>query len=169
MSGKTMPGPNDAEYRRLVKELPPRPIRSEKGLGDVEERINGLLALPERSPAQEDYLDLLSHLVRIWEDEHVEIPPLSGVELVRELCKERGIPQRALVPIFGTASVVSEVLAGKRELQRKHIDGLAQFFQVPPGAFSRPRGRTSDPRTADSSEEESVPGATDSSSLRSSE
>jgi antitoxin component HigA of HigAB toxin-antitoxin module len=55
--------------------------------------------------------------------------------LVRELCEERGIPQRALVPIFGAPSIVSEVLAGKRELQRKHIEGLAQFFQVPPGAF----------------------------------
>lgn len=94
-----------------------------------------MLALPERTQAQEDYLDLLSHLVRIWEDEHVEIPPLSGVDLIKELCDERGTPQRALVPVFGTASIVSEVLSGKRELQRKHIEGLARFFHVPPGAF----------------------------------
>jgi antitoxin component HigA of HigAB toxin-antitoxin module len=49
--------------------------------------------------------------------------------------RRTGVPQRELVPIFGTASIVSEVLAGKRELQRKHIQGLADFFQVPAGAF----------------------------------
>ncbi len=49
--------------------------------------------------------------------------PLIGV---------RGAPQRALVPIFGAPSIVSEVLAGKRELQRKHIKGLAAFFHVSP-------------------------------------
>jgi len=101
----------------------------------MEARISELLALPERSSAEEDYLDLLSHLVRIWEDEHVEIPPLSGIELVKELCRERGISQRALVPIFGTPSIVSEVFSGKRELQRKHIEALAAFFHVSPAAF----------------------------------
>ena len=71
----------------------------------------------------------------MWEDQHVRIPPLTGIELIKELCDERGIPQRALVSVFGTAAIVSEVLSGKRDLQRKHIEGLAHFFEVPPGAF----------------------------------
>lgn len=137
-------GSSDSEYQALMQDFAPRPIRSEAALAETEERIDALLALPERTPAEEDYLDLLSYLVRIWEDEHVEIPPLSGVQLIKELCDERGIPQRALVPIFGTTSIVSEVLNGKRELQRKHIEGLAQFFQVPPGAFF-PAARKSRP------------------------
>ena len=135
MSGKMIPGSSDTEYQRLVQDFPPRPIRTDSELVETEERIGGLIALPERTPAQEDYLDLLTYLVRLWEDERVEIPPLSGIELIRELCDERGVAQRELVPVFGTASIVSEVLAGKRELQRKHIEGLAQFFHVPPGAF----------------------------------
>lgn len=135
MSGRMIRRSSDSEYRRLVQDFPPRPIRNEAELTETEERISELLAVRDRSAAQEDYLDLLSQLVRTWEDEHVEIPPLTGVELIKELCAERGISQRALVPVFGTASIVSEVLSGKRELQRKHIAGLAEFFQVPPGAF----------------------------------
>lgn len=135
MSGRTIRGSSDPEYQALVQDFAPRPLRSEADLAETEERIGALLALPERSPAEEDYLDLLSHLVRIWEDEHVEIPPLSGTELIKELCQDRGVSQQALVPVFGTASIVSEVLSGKRELQRKHIERLAQFFHVPPGAF----------------------------------
>ena len=135
MSGRTMPGSEDVEYRSLVMDLPPRPIADEAQLAVVQARIEELLALPQRTRAQEDYLDVLTYLVHAWEDEHVEIPPLGGPELVKALCEERGIPQRALVPIFGTASIVSEVLSGKRELQRKHIEGLAAFFHVSPAAF----------------------------------
>jgi HTH-type transcriptional regulator / antitoxin HigA len=78
-----------------VQEFPPRPIRDEAELGETEDRISGLLALHRRTPAQEDYLDLLTILVRTWEDEHVEIPPFSGVELVKELCEERGFPSES--------------------------------------------------------------------------
>jgi HTH-type transcriptional regulator/antitoxin HigA len=135
MTGRAILGSEDAEYRLLVDELPPRPIRDEAQLGATEARIDQLLALIRRSRAQDDYLDLLTRLVKAWEDEHVEIPRLSGVDLVKALCEERGISQRALVPIFGTPSIVSEVLSGRRELQRKHIEGLAAFFQVSPAAF----------------------------------
>jgi HTH-type transcriptional regulator/antitoxin HigA len=31
--------------------------------------------------------------------------------------------------------VASEVLAGRRELTRKHIEALARFFKVSPAAF----------------------------------
>lgn len=135
MSGRTVRGSEDAEYQALVTELPPTPIRDALQCAAVQDRIDGLLALPRLSPAEADYLDLLTRLLRAWEDEHVEIPRLSGVELVKVLCQERGIPQRALTPIFGTPSTVSEVLRGKRELRRQHIEGLASFFHVSPAAF----------------------------------
>ena len=142
-----IPGFDDKEYRILVERFPPRPIRGEDDLAATEAHIGELLALPRRSPAEDDYLDLLSQLVRSWEDEHVEIPPLTGIELVKVLCHERGLPQLALVPIFGTASIVSEVLSGKRDLQRKHIEALASFFHVSPAAFF-PAGPRSAPIVA---------------------
>jgi len=40
------------------------------------------------------------------------------------------------VGIFATESVASEVLAGRRELTRKHIEELARFFKVSPAALS---------------------------------
>jgi HTH-type transcriptional regulator/antitoxin HigA len=54
---------------------------------------------------------------------------------VKALLEDRGLRQKDLVPLFGTESIVSEVLSGKRELQSKHIEGLAQFFNVSPAAF----------------------------------
>src|SRR6202165_653247 len=134
-SGRTTHGSDMSEYRSLVESFPPRPIRDEKHLSQTWSRIEELLTKPRRSTAEDDYLSLLSDMVEHWEADHVELPKLHGVELLRELLEGNHLPQRALVEIFATDSIVSEVLAGKRELQRKHIEGLASFFNVSPAAF----------------------------------
>jgi HTH-type transcriptional regulator/antitoxin HigA len=126
---------SEARYRALVEELPPRPLHSEADYERVLARVEELLSLPRRSSAERDYLDLLAGLVEDWEDERYELPVASATDVIRFLLEERGEPQRALVPIFGTESIVSEVLAGRRELQRKHIAGLAKYFRVSPAAF----------------------------------
>jgi HTH-type transcriptional regulator/antitoxin HigA len=141
-------GTDEAEYRALVADFPPRPIHTREQLAATEARIEELLTLSVRTPAQDDYLDLLSDLVRAWEDAHVDIPRLSGIEVLRVLCEERGLRQRDLVPIFGTPSLVSEVLSGKRELQRKHIEALSAFLNVSPAVFfpASPAPRLAPPR-----------------------
>jgi HTH-type transcriptional regulator/antitoxin HigA len=106
------------------------------------------MALRRRTPAQDAYLDLLSTLVEAWEARNVDIPPNSPIEVVKFMCEMHGLPQRALVPIFGTDSIVSEVLNGKRELQRKHIAGLASFFNVSPAVFFQDERRQSPPNGA---------------------
>ena len=132
--------------------FPPRPIADIKDLDRTWAQIEALLTKSKRSKAENDYLALLSDLVERWEEDHVEVPRLDGIELIRELLDDSQLPQRALIHIFGTDSVVSEVLSGKRELQRKHVEGLAEFFNVSPAAFfrtpttrlvSRPRVRRS--------------------------
>jgi HTH-type transcriptional regulator/antitoxin HigA len=129
------PGFNEDEYRALLTAYPPRPIEDEADLQRTEECIWELLAIDDRSRAQDAYLTLLSEQLERWQSEHVVIPPLSGAELVKALLTERGLRQKDLVPLFGTESIVSEVLSGKRELQTKHIERLAEFFHVSPAAF----------------------------------
>lgn len=137
-NGKMTPGSDD-EYGRLTAELPPRPIRTAEEARVVEARIAELLGLETLSEAQRDYLDVLSDQLVDWEDANEQVPDVAGVELVRFLIEEQGLRQKDLVPIFGTESITSEVLSGRRELQRKHIEALAKFFNVSPSAFF-PRG-----------------------------
>ena len=132
------PGFNDDEYRALLTANAPRPIETETDLVRLEVQIWDLLGADERTPAQEAYLMLLSGLVERWESEHVVVPAVRGVELVKALLGERQLRQKDLVPVFGTESIVSEVLSGKL-LQAKHIEGLAEFFHVSPAAFFAPR------------------------------
>jgi HTH-type transcriptional regulator/antitoxin HigA len=118
-----------------VSEFPPRPIHTEAEYERVLSHVEAMMARTTRSVAERDYLDLLSDLIVSWEDDHYELPEASASEIIRFLLDQRGERQRSLVPIFGTESIVSEVLAGKRELQRKHIEGLAKHFHVSPSAF----------------------------------
>jgi HTH-type transcriptional regulator/antitoxin HigA len=48
---------------------------------------------------------------------------------------QHGLKQKDLVDVFGTASIVSEVLSGKRELNKEHIKRLSDRFHVSPELF----------------------------------
>jgi antitoxin component HigA of HigAB toxin-antitoxin module len=67
------------------------------------------------------------------EQTHVQMPALTGIELIHSLLTERGLTQRDLVRarVFATASVASEVLAGKRSLTADQVRALASFYRLP--------------------------------------
>ncbi len=97
--------------------------------------IDRLLDIPKRSTAEEEYLQALTDLVAVYEDAHVVIPPVNGLDALRYLMEENGLTQADLVSDFGTRSIVSEVLAGKRHLALTHITRLAERFGVPADVF----------------------------------
>jgi len=43
--------------------------------------------------------------------------------------------QKDLVPVFGSESIVSEVLHSKRALNKSHIERLSKRFRVSPAVF----------------------------------
>lgn len=135
VTGGPTPGFDRDEYVRLLAEWPPVKIRDETQARATEDELDRLLGRADLSSAERAYVDLLSDLLADWEDEYEGIPDVSGVDLVRALLEERGLRQRDLVRIFATESVASEVLAGRRELTRRHIEGLSGFFKVSPAAF----------------------------------
>ena len=125
----------EEQYLTLVRAFPLVSIRNDKHLDEAITVINKLLDISDRSEAEEEYLMALTDLVEIYENAHVEIPPVSGVDLLRYLMEENGLTQADLVPDFGTRSIVSEVLSGKRRLALTHIARLAERFGVPADVF----------------------------------
>jgi HTH-type transcriptional regulator/antitoxin HigA len=49
--------------------------------------------------------------------------------------EQHGLLQKDLAEEFGTPSIVSEVLSGKRDLSKDHIKRLSQRFHVSPELF----------------------------------
>ncbi|MFI5460372.1 MAG: type II toxin-antitoxin system HigA family antitoxin [Isosphaerales bacterium] len=123
-------------YPDLVRQVPLRPIRSEAELDRAIAMIDALLDRDKRTSDEEDYLDVLSDLVEKYEDEHDPMPPVSGAELLRFLFESQETTQAKVAVEAGIAeSSLSEILAGKRELNRKHIEALSRQFHVSPAVF----------------------------------
>ncbi len=125
----------EEEYLALVRTFPLLSIRDDGRLAEALGVIDQLNEQAERSAPQEMYLAALTDLVETYENAHVVIPPTSGRAALRYLMKENGLTQADLVPLFGTPSVVSEALSGKRNLALTHIRRLAAYFGVPADVF----------------------------------
>ena len=122
--------------RELVREFPLRPLRSDADLDAAVAVVDGLIDRDELSPAEQDYLEVLSDLVEAYETKNIPIDPVGDADLLRFLIEDRGETQAQAAAGAGIAvSTISEVLSGKRKLNRKQIEKHARYFHVEPGVF----------------------------------
>ncbi len=129
-------GKTEDRYLDLVRQLPLRPLRTESDLDAAIAVIDALIDRPALTTPEQDYLDVLSDLVEAYEAETVPMQPVGDADLLRFLIEQQGISQAAAGHGAGIAeSTISEVLAGKRKLNRAQIAKLARYFHVEPGAF----------------------------------
>jgi HTH-type transcriptional regulator / antitoxin HigA len=91
---------------------------------------HGDLSADERKLAE-----LLALLVEDFEEKHYQLPKASPIEAISFLMDQNGLKQKDLVDVFGTPSIVSEVLNGKRDLNKDHISRLVDRFHVSPELF----------------------------------
>src|SRR5580704_1522995 len=87
------------------------------------------------SAKEKDFAELLTVLIEAYEEEHYPIRAASPVEALVELMEANNLMQKDLAPLLGSESVVSEVLRGKRELNKHHIERLSRRFRVSPAVF----------------------------------
>ena len=125
-----------ARYFELVHQFPLRPIHSDEELDEAVRVVDVLLSQPSLSPEEGDYLDVLSDQVERYETNAHPLPPVSDAALLRHLIEAKGVSQREAAEAVGIPdSTISEVLGGKRSLNRKQIGKLARFFGVSPDVF----------------------------------
>ncbi len=80
------------------------------------------------------FIDTLSLLIEAYDEEHHEVPDLSGADVLRFLMEQHDLSQGDL-PEIGSQGVVSEVLRGRRELNVRQIRALCERFDLSPEAF----------------------------------
>ncbi len=128
--------PADPAYAALLTRFPPRVIRTEQ---QNESCIEALHALEEHqdhwSPEEADLAELFTLLIKDYEEKHYRLPEAEPLEVLGFLMEQHGLKQKDLAEVFGTASIVSEVLRGKRELNKEQIRRLSKRFHVSPEVF----------------------------------
>lgn len=123
------------DYGSLLAERQPEVIHDEAQNEAYGKTLEELVSKKTRTPAEEKLAELLALLIDDFESKHYELGDAGPVEVIRHLMEENGLRQKDLVDIFGTESIVSEVLSGKRSLTTEHIKRLSGRFAVSPAVF----------------------------------
>lgn len=78
--------------------------------------------------------DIVGDLITVEEAVNHAQPPTNGLQAMKFLMEQHGVKQGDL-PEVGSQGVVSEILAGKRELNLRQVRALAERFGVSPSTF----------------------------------
>jgi HTH-type transcriptional regulator/antitoxin HigA len=113
----------------------PTPIASERQHAEYLSVLDKLASKENPTREEEKYAEVLITLIEAYEEEHHPIPDASPMEVLRSLMEANDLRQKDLVPIFGSESIVSEVLRKKRSLNKTHIEKLSKRFRVSPAVF----------------------------------
>lgn len=87
----------------------------------------------ENHPAM-DLVDIVGDLIQDFEAEHYPLPEATGLQALKFLLEQHGLKQGDL-PEIGSQGVVSEVLAGKRDLNLRQVRALGERFGVAAATF----------------------------------
>ena len=127
---------NKEIYGRLLLDVLPASIDSDEEYNRIESIFNDLWNKKKLSPEEQRLFHLLADLLEDYGKKTVgEIPPFTPRELLASLIKENNLKQADLADIFGTQSIVSEVLNGKRDITKSQAKALAEKFKVKVEAF----------------------------------
>ena len=123
------------KYGSLLAEALPKVIETDEELERFAEILENLDTSERRLSREEIALQsLLTQLIQDYDDQ-IELPDVPPLEMLRYLMAQRGLLQADLVPVFGSRSVASNVLNGKRDLSKAQIRRLAEFFRISPEVF----------------------------------
>ena len=133
-----MPALNAEKYASIIAEYDyaPKMIGSERDYRRCRRALERLLFPERKLSVEEDALaKLLIHLIGVYEDRTVVPPRTTPRHVLQHLIEQRRLKQVDLVSVFGTASIVSEVLSGKRQMNARHARKLSNFFGLPVDLF----------------------------------
>jgi antitoxin component HigA of HigAB toxin-antitoxin module len=122
-------------YFELVKKHPLTTIRNEAQLDAAQAVMDGLLR-QELDEGGLAYLDALSDLVILYEQDHHALAPLPPHELLAHMLEERSMSQADLVRATGLAkATVSDLVGAKRRFTVDQMHLVAKVFGLPGSVF----------------------------------
>lgn len=107
--------------------MTPKLIKNDADYQAALARIDALFSAQPDTP-EGDELDLLATLVDLYEQQSFPIDLPDSIAAIRFRMEQQGLKNKDMIPYLGSASKVSEVLSGRRNLSlamiRKLVNGL---------------------------------------------
>ena len=126
---------NPKEYAHLLGDALPHVIHTESENDRCTAVLENLLRQKKRTAEEKRLAELLTLLIEEFEGNEYSLPVGDPIDMLRHLMDSNNLRQVDLLDVFGTASVISEVLNSKRELSKTHIAKLSERFHLSPALF----------------------------------
>lgn len=109
-----------------------KPIRNNDQYKDALARVYALMQKDIKPESKDsDELEILSILVKEYEQEHYPVPNPSPLEAIKFRLEQMGMSEAELSAILGYRSRKSEILSGKRKLSLAMIRKLNEILHIP--------------------------------------
>lgn len=101
------------------------------------ELVGDLMDITGDDPGNPLYrvIDVVADAIAHYESQIYTPEPTAPLSVLKFLMEQNDLKQKDMTDIFGTQSIVSEVLSGKREMNLNHVRKLADRFKVSPAVF----------------------------------
>jgi HTH-type transcriptional regulator/antitoxin HigA len=124
----------------LMKASPLKPLRTEtdyEAASRTLRQIVGTKSEAEFTPAERDYLEVLTILVRDYQQKRrrQELVGMGPADIVRHLMEENGMTVTELGNVIGSRTAASMIVNGRRSPSKAYILRLADRFAVDPSLF----------------------------------
>lgn len=109
-----------------------RPIKNNGQYETALERVYALMQKNLKPNSKEsDELEILSILIKEYENEHYQVPKPNPVEAIKFRLEQMNMSEAQLSRILGYRSRKSEILSGKRKLNLAMIRKLTEKLNIP--------------------------------------
>ena len=115
-----------------------RPIRTKSDYRVALKDIEGLMTAKANTP-EGDRLDVLATLVEAYERRHFPLDLPDAVDAIKFRMEQAGLTVKDLEPVIGRKNRVYEVLARRRALTLRMIEGLHRTFGIPAESLLKQR------------------------------
>jgi len=114
-------------------------IKNKKQYNDYCRQLDTLLCVATKSKAINSEIELLTLLIKTWDNEHNTFDELDPVELLKSMMDEYQIrPAKLAQQLAVSRGLISDILAYKKGMSKEMIRKLAGLFSLSQEAFNRP-------------------------------
>jgi HTH-type transcriptional regulator / antitoxin HigA len=115
----------------LLSEYQPKLIETETENEQALAMVEKLMHLATRTPEQQELYELLIVLVEKFEQEFYQPKQKNNPKsMLLFLMEQRDMQSADLVDVFGSSSVVEDIMAGRVQIDRSISESLGQLFHV---------------------------------------
>ncbi len=123
------------EYRRLLTEYAPQPIRSQKTYKQALAQLEKLM-VPHPNAARSLLIEVLATLIEKYESREYPTPEVAPAEMLAKLLKTKGVKPADVAKQTGIPSAtLSNVLAHRRGISKQNAFKRGKYFGLSPIDF----------------------------------